>query len=169
MKKILFYIIQFTWALPQNLAGCIAYLIISRNHKHERFHNAFIAYVEKENFGGVSIGIFIFINPKRKGDWLHDTKIHEYGHTIQSLALGPVWPFVIALPSVIWCGSKKLVEYRKKNDISYYWLYCEGWANLWGLFASKEEFKSDEMLNRGRFGKPMDKSKHKQEQELANK
>ena len=26
---------------------------------------------------------------------------HEYGHTVQSLILGPIWPFVIGLPSLI--------------------------------------------------------------------
>lgn len=155
MKKFLFYLVQFTWALPQNLVGLIAYLIVSPKHKHERFHNAFVTYVSKENFGGVSIGIFIFMNPDRPEDWLHDTRIHEYGHTIQSLVLGPIWAFVIALPSVIWCGSKRLIKYRKDNNVSYYWLYCEGWANLWGLRWSNEEFRSENMLNTGRFGKPM--------------
>ena len=157
MKDFLFYLVQFTWALPQNLVGAIAYLILSRKHKHERFHRAFITYVEKEGFGGVSIGIFIFINPAKKEDWLHDTRIHEYGHTIQSVFLGPLWPFVIALPSVIWCGSKALNKLRKEKDISYYWLYCEGWANLWGARWSGEKFISKEMHDRGRFGKPMKK------------
>ncbi len=157
IKKLLFYLVQFTWALPQNLTGFLAYLVMYKNHKHERFHNSFITYVSKKNFGGVSIGIFIFINPDRSEDWLHDTKIHEYGHTIQSLALGPVWPFVIALPSVIWCGLPALVKYRKEKSVSYYWLYCEGWANLWGLRASKGTFISEHMLNTGRFGKPMEK------------
>lgn len=157
MKKFLFYLIQFTWALPQNLAGGIAYLILSKKYNHERFHNSFITYIAKEGFGGVSIGIFIFINPTRTGDWLHDTRVHEYGHTIQSLVLGPVWPFVIALPSVIWCGMPALVKYRKKNDVSYYWLYCEGWANLWGARFSNEKFKGAEMIKRGHFGKPLKK------------
>jgi hypothetical protein len=157
MKKFLFYLIQFTWALPQNLVGCVAYLILSRKHKHERFHNSFVTYISKKNFGGVSIGIFIFINPDRQPDWLHDTRIHEYGHTIQSLFLGPVWPFVIAIPSVVWCGLPALINYRKKNNVSYYWLYCEGWANLWGLKWSKEAFISEHMLSTGYFGKPMDK------------
>ena len=157
MKKFFFYLVQFTWALPQNLVGAMAYLILSRKHEHERFHNSYITYVEKENFGGVSIGIFIFINPARKEDWLHDTRIHEYGHTIQSLFLGPVWLFVVALPSVIWAGSKRLADYRKKNDVSYYTLYCEGWANLWGAKWSGEKFKSKEMINRGHFGKPLKK------------
>ena len=157
MKKFLFYLIQFTWALPQNLVGGIAYLILSRKHKHERFHRSFVTYISKENFGGVSIGIFIFINPDRNEKWLHDTRIHEYGHTIQSLKLGPLWPFVIALPSVIWCGSKRLIQYRKDNDVSYYWLYCEGWANLLGARWSKENYISDEMRNRGHYGKPLKK------------
>lgn len=157
MKKFLFYLIEFTWALPQNLVGGIAYLILSRKHEHERFHNSVITYVEKKGFGGVSIGIFIFINPDKKQDLLHDVRIHEYGHTIQSLFLGPVWPFIIALPSVIWCGVPALIKYRKEHDVSYYWLYCEGWANLWGARWSKENFKSDEMINRGNFGKPLKK------------
>jgi len=157
MKKFLFYLVEFTWAILQNLVGGIAYLILSRKHKHERFHNSFITYVEKKGFGGVSFGIFIFINPGKKEDWLHDSRIHEYGHTIQSLFLGPVWFLVIALPSVIWCGMPALIKYREKQDVSYYWLFCEGWSNLWGARWSKENFISDEMRNRGYFGKPLKK------------
>lgn len=159
MKKLLFYLVEFTWAIPQNLAGLVAFLILSRNHKHERFHNSFITYVSKENFGGVSLGIFIFMNPDKKDDWLHDTRIHEYGHTIQSLFLGPLFLLIIGLPSVIWCGLPAFQKYRKEKDVSYYWLYCEGWANLWGRRWSKEDFISEEMINRGRFGKPLEKIK----------
>ncbi len=155
MKKILFYLVQFTWALPQNLVGLIAFIALYPGRKHERFHRAFITYVDKKNFGGVSIGIFIFINAGRQGDWLYDTRIHEYGHTIQSLALGPVWPFVIALPSVIWCGVPALIKYRKEKNVSYYKLYCEGWANLWGLKWSRDAFRSENMLATGYYGKPL--------------
>ncbi len=158
MKKFLFYLVQFTWALPQNLAGFIAYLVMYKKCSHERFHYSFISHVTTDKvFGGVSIGIFIFMNADRNEDWHNDTRIHEYGHTIQSLVLGPVWAFVIALPSVIWCGLPALVRYRKEKDVSYYTLYCEGWANLWGRKASGGTFVTDEILRRGRFGKPIDK------------
>ena len=157
MKKLLFYLIQFTWGLPQNLAGLIGYLILAPKHKHERFHNAIITYVEKKNFGGVSLGIFIFINPGKREDWLHDTRIHEYGHTIQSLLLGPLYFFVIGIPSGIWCNFPAFVKYRKEKNVSYYWLYCEGWANLWGRRWAKEDFVSEEMLTRGIIGKPLKK------------
>lgn len=155
MKKFLFYLLQFTWGLPQNLVGLIAFLVMRKTCRHERFHNAFVTYVQTDKpFGGVSLGIFIFVNADRTGEWLHDTRIHEYGHTIQSIVLGPIWPFVIALPSVIWCNFPPLCRYRKEKDISYYALYCEGWANLWGSRFSGESFVTDEMLHRGRFGKP---------------
>ena len=63
MKKFLFYLVQFTWALPQNLVGGIGFLALRKKYKHERFNNAFVTYVPHDNFGGVSLGIFIFMNP----------------------------------------------------------------------------------------------------------
>ena len=165
MKAFLFYLIQFTWGLPQNLVGLIAYLILKRSCKTEKYHRSVITYVDKKNFGGLSLGCFIFIGASRKDDWLHDTKIHEYGHTIQSLVLGPVWPFVIALPSVIWCNTPKFVRMRKEKGVSYYWLYCEGWANLWGRAATKESFVSENFIKTGAFGKPVKPARF----ELANK
>lgn len=156
MKKALFYLVQFTWGLAQNLVGLIGYLVLYRKCRHERFENAFITLIDSDKpFGGVSLGIFIFINGKKDEDWLHDTRIHEYGHTIQSLVLGPVWPLVIAIPSVIWCNFPPLCKYRKEKNVSYYALYCEGWANLWGSKASGQKFVTQELLQRGRFGKPI--------------
>ncbi|MCR5483967.1 MAG: hypothetical protein K6F09_00065 [Clostridiales bacterium] len=155
MKKALFYLIQFTWGALQNLVGFIGYLILYKKCEHEHFHNSFITYVPTDKpFGGVSIGIFIFINAKHDDGWRHDTRIHEYGHTIQSVVLGPVWPFVIAIPSVIWCNFPPISKYRKKNKVSYYKLYCETWANVWGSRFSGEKFITDDMIEHGRFGKP---------------
>ena len=155
MKKVLFYFVQFTWGILQNLVGLIGFLLFSGKYRHDRFHNAFVTYVDTDKpFGGISLGIFIFVNGKRSEEWLHDTRIHEYGHTIQSLVLGPMWPLVIALPSFIWCNFPPLCRYRKENDVSYYALYCEGWANIWGSKASGQDFITEEMLTRGWFGKP---------------
>ncbi len=154
MKKAIFYLIQFTWGLPQNLMGLIVYILMHKKCEHERFYNSFVTYIKTgKPFGGVSFGIFIFVNADRAADWRHDTLIHEYGHTIQSLVLGPLWMFVIALPSVVWCNLPALVRYRKEKDVSYYALYCEGWANIWGALFSGEKFITDEHINRGRFGK----------------
>ena len=156
VRAILFYFWQFTYAILQNIAGLVMLAIYkSRGAKSEIFHNAVITYIDKKNFGGVSLGMFIFINKNTTGDKLHDMKIHEYGHTVQSLILGPVWLLVIALPTFILCGLPALVKMRKEKNVSYYWLYCEGWANLCGLYATKDRFLTDECRNRGRYGKPI--------------
>jgi hypothetical protein len=62
----------------------------------------------------------------------HDTLVHEYGHTVQSLLLGPLVLPVIAIPSVTWAFFKPLLKLRKEKRISYYWLFCEKWANYLG-------------------------------------
>ena len=160
MKKFLFYLVQFTWGLPQNLVGLIGYLVLYKNRKcrRERFQNAFITLIDSEKpFGGISLGVFIFANGKKDDAWLHDTRIHEYGHTIQSLVLGPLYFLVIGFPSILWCNLPPVCRYRKEHNVSYYTIYCEGWANLWGSRFSGQEFITDELLQRGRFGKPIKK------------
>lgn len=158
MKKTLFYVVQFTWGIVQNCVGLIGFLILSGKFRHDRFQNAFVTYVDSDKpFGGISLGVFIFVNGKKPDEWLHDTRIHEYGHTIQSLVLGPLYFLVIGIPSMIWCNFPPLRRYRTKNHVSYYALYCEGWANLWGNRFSGEPFITEEMLQTAYFGKPWDR------------
>jgi hypothetical protein len=156
MKRALFLLWQFTWGLPQNLIGLIAYLSMRKKCEHKRFGQAIVTYVPvtEKPFGGVSLGMFIFVNPTRPGDWLFDTHIHEYGHTIQSLILGWLYFPVIGVPSFLWCNLKSVIAWRKEHNCSYYRLYCEGWANHLGVWASKTDFVSEEMLARGDYDKP---------------
>ena len=133
--RFFFYLWQFTWGLPVNIFGFIAYLIMYKGHRHEKFCNAFITYVPK-NFGGVSLGLFIFIREGGSDEWTHDTRIHEYGHTLQCLLLGPLYWLVIGLPSATWCNFPYFVKMRKEKNVSYYSLYCESWANAWGQKCS---------------------------------
>ncbi len=162
IKSALFYIWQFTYGIVQNLIGLIMLAVYkSQGAKSEWYHNALITYIEKENFGGVSLGMFIFVNAKIEGDRLHDIKIHEYGHTVQTMILGPLWLFVIGLPSIIWCNLPVFVKMRKEKNVSYYWFYCEGWSNLCGLWATKERFLTAGYLEKGRYGKPINPNRSK--------
>ena len=155
-KAVLFYLWQFTFGITQNIMG-LAMLAVCKmdGAESEWYHHALITYTDKKNFGGVSLGMFIFINKNRTGSQRHDTKIHEYGHTVQTMILGPLWLFVIAIPSVIWCNTPYFINKRKAENISYYWLYCEGWSNLCGLRATKEHFMTPELINKGRYGRPI--------------
>jgi len=137
IKDILFYVVQWTWGLPVNIVGGIAYLICTKilKRKHSKFGYANIVYLPW-NAGGLSMGLFIFMKDNHKNkEWTYNTRIHEYGHTWQCLLLGPLYYIVIAIPSVIWCNC--FAKYREKNNVSYYKLYCESWANCWGQKATK--------------------------------
>ena len=91
------------------------------------------------NGGGMSLSNHIFL-PKKHFDkpmyevmaskWHREYIAHEYGHTIQSRKLGPIYLLVIGLPSIIWAGCFE--NYRKKHNISYYSFYTERSADKLG-------------------------------------
>ncbi|MBQ3087651.1 MAG: hypothetical protein IKM24_11190 [Clostridia bacterium] len=135
-EKFWFYFVQWTWGLPVNAVGGLVYLILKTKFRHERFCNAWITYIPG-NWGGLSLGLFIFMAEGREEGWTKNTQIHEYGHTIQCLLLGPLYWFVVAIPSAFWCNC--MAKWRQKNNVSYYKLYCESWANNWGQKWSRRK------------------------------
>lgn len=124
MKKPIYTALQFTWGLPQTLIGSAVYLM-HRKDRHENFGNAKVTYWNRPE--GLSLGRFIFVPAKGKS--LLD---HEYGHTIQSLILGPAYLPLVGLPSIIW---HRLPYFRNKRKITgkdYYSVIFENTANKLG-------------------------------------
>lgn len=120
MRKILSYL----WELPQNLIG----LGLSFIYKYDElipYGNKQIRYCKKFP-GGISLGNYVFIGTKKK-----DIIKHEYGHTIQSKLLGPLYLFIIGIPSIVWASiyGTKLVPETKNG---YYKFYTEKWADKLG-------------------------------------
>lgn len=92
--KFLYYLIQWTWGLPMNIIGGIACLVCAiRKCPIQKYRNG-VEILVNNNFGGLELGMF-FIRGK---DCL-GVRPHEYGHGIQHLWWGPLFPFVIGLPS----------------------------------------------------------------------
>lgn len=140
-KAFVFYFIQLTWGLPVNIFGGLIFLwcVLVKKRRWQHFGYSYIVYLPW-NAGGLSMGLFIFMKEGHKNPvWTYNTRIHEYGHTWQCLLLGPLYWIVIGLPSAIWCNFFE--NYRKKNNVSYYKLYCEGWANSFGQKFSKMKMK----------------------------
>ena len=131
LKQILYVIVQCTWGLPQTIAGlCVFLLCRLKGVSCCLYHGGICTHWQRG--GGVSLGLFFFCEP---GDRI---TAHEYGHTIQSLILGPLYLFVIGLPSALWCNLKICREYRRKTGRPYSWLYCEKWADILGdVFAER--------------------------------
>lgn len=135
MRKSFFYLINFTWGLLQNLLG-IALLIKYRHCKKEWFFGSLLIYHDG-SWGGISLGMFIIMNGNRDEKWKNETKVHEYGHCIQSIILGPLYLLIIGLPSLIWCNTKKYQDLRKNTGKSYFEFYPEKWANYLGTLVTK--------------------------------
>ena len=126
--RVLFYFIQFTWGFTVNFVGLLIFLCCRIRFSSVRFRNSIVTCLPG-NHGGLSLGIFIFLSVPRTAE-NSGLCAHEYGHTVQCLFLGPLYWFVVAIPSVIWrCFFD---GYRKKRHIPYDFLYCERWATAWG-------------------------------------
>jgi hypothetical protein len=121
------------------------------NSKHYTYHGAIIT--EWGLKSSMSLGLFVFVTSepffaeKYKGkisaeELSNRLLIHEYGHTIQSLILGPLYLIVIGIPSTMWgfLGAKR----RKDKEIPYGAFFTESWANRLGEQVTDE--KSIDML-----------------------
>ncbi|MBO5514036.1 MAG: hypothetical protein J5961_05570 [Mogibacterium sp.] len=124
MKKPLYTLLQYTWGLPQTLLGSAVYLA-HRKDKHGKFGNAKVTYWNRPE--GLSLGKFIFV--PAKGTSLLD---HEYGHTIQSLILGPAYLPLVGLPSLLWNRLPYFRNKRKNTGRDYYSVIFEKTANKLG-------------------------------------
>ena len=126
MTKVLFILIQWTWGLPQNLAGLFVYFIQKANSTHGKYRNAVVSYWKKRD--SMSLGMFLFIG---RGDRERLLK-HEYGHSIQSLILGPFYLIVVGIPSILWCHMPCMAKQWRRGTVSYYSRYPENWADRLG-------------------------------------
>ena len=124
MKKPLYTVLQYTWGLPQTLLGSAVYLA-HRKDRHGQYGNAKVTYWDRPE--GLSLGKFIFIPAKDKS--LLD---HEYGHTIQSLILGPAYLPLVGLPSLLWNRHPYFRRKRKTTGKDYYSVIFEKTANKLG-------------------------------------
>lgn len=131
VNLFLYYFLQFTWGILQNILGFFLYIvlmIINPRRKTGYFNGARLVSWKLHN--SASIGIFIFlsdkiVNPTR-------VAVHEYGHTIQSCILGPFYLFIIGIPSFIWANFPAFKRNRIRGKYSYSVFYPEKWANYLG-------------------------------------
>lgn len=92
-----------------------------------------VAVVVSERFrGGISLGNTIVV--RRPYSAIPNTWAHEYGHTRQSLYLGPLYLFVVGLPSLLWAAF-----WNPGMKASYYSFYTEKWADKLGGVVRDEK------------------------------
>lgn len=129
MKLIMKYIrnlILFIWQLPQHIVALIyfGYLVMMCKDLgvDSRYKQAIVIPCIMR--GAVTLGNYVFVGLNSE---YRKTVKHELGHTIQSKILGPLYLIVIGIPSITYCGLRRIFpSLRKKN---YYDFYTEKWAN----------------------------------------
>ena len=133
IKRFFYILAQCTWGLPQTLIG-LAVFAVCRIRGCRSFFLGGAVCTEWRRRDGISLGMFIFCP---SGGGIH---LHEFGHTLQSLMLGPLYPLAVSLPSLIWAGLPLFEKMRREKRIPYSRLYCEGWADrIGGRFLLKRE------------------------------
>lgn len=135
MKKFLFRSWQWTWAFPQTLLGAILWLI-HRKYPHGVYHNCAVTYWD--NSGSMGVGMFLFISKRHMG-CDSSVLVHEFGHSVQSAILGPLFLIVMGFPSYLWCNLPQARKLRREKGISYYSFYPESSANTLGKWATGKE------------------------------
>lgn len=126
MKRKSYTILQWTWGLPQTLIGSAVYLA---HIKDGHFDHKGARVTEWDRDAGLSLGKFIFI-PRRGGR--QSLLDHEYGHTLQSILLGPSYLLLVGIPSVMWYRLPFFRRMRKRTGRSYYSAVFEKTADKLG-------------------------------------
>jgi len=142
MRTFFFWLVQWTWGLPQNLAGLLLGLCL--RPRWRRYHHAVVVDVTDRPrlawLGCFTLGLFIILSGDLPERVRPETLVHEDGHTIQSCFMGPFYLPLVGLPSVLWC---RRFERRRKDyvrrGVLYASRYPENLANRLGERATGEK------------------------------
>lgn len=116
--------IFFIWELPQNIIGFFVFLIFKMQKRISKGEFFKYRLFFQNNKYGVSLGFFIFYYNAS------GIKSHEYGHTIQSRILGPLYLILVGLPSVI--RANYYNHHPELTTQQYMGKYPENWATNLG-------------------------------------
>ena len=133
MKKALFILLQCTWGLLQTLIG-FGFFLALRKRPHRMYRGCIDT--QWNHTGGLSLGLFIFTPPDNQSN-ADLIRVHEYGHAIQSLVLGP-FMLAVGIVSVIWGNLPYFARLRKTKHLPYTACFVEAWASKWGEMVTGE-------------------------------
>lgn len=140
MKKvllgILYWIDQLTWGLLMTFIGAITTLFCILFLKGKVHRNGYSIITEVgDNWGGLSLGAFSFCGGYTTTcideDWFQQTRKHEFGHSLQNLYLGPLFSFIVSIPSAI----RYHLDMKGKLKRDYYAIWFEKYATSQGVRA----------------------------------
>jgi len=107
-----------------NIIGGIGAVIVRLLGYKPVWHGKAMLFRLGKNWGGVCLGMFIFVS-----ETMHPIRFgHEYGHSIQNAVYGFLFPFIVAIPSVVRCAYWNIMD----KDGNYDSVWFEKQATEWG-------------------------------------
>lgn len=132
-KRILFYILSFTWGFIMSFIGLWPILVLACMKRVHVFHGRLYGVIGKD-WGGVELGCFFLVSKSCEND--DHVRAHECGHGLQNIIFGPFMPFIVCIPSAVRYWYREII-WRK--DRERYWtlpdydaIWFEGWATKLG-------------------------------------
>lgn len=133
IKRILFYLLSFTWGGILSMIGLIMMIPFIITKRFGTYHGR-IYGIFPERFGqnwGFEMGCFFFVAENMKDN--EYIKRHECGHGLQNVLMGP-FQIIIQIWSMLRYWYRELMFYRKHKQpkTSYDSIWFEHWATDWG-------------------------------------
>lgn len=107
MKKILAWTGLFIWQILQNLVALVMMPFLGKMTFMYKKRYCWCFYCTNMR-GSISLGSFIFLGSKSD-----TTAGHELGHVVDSHRMGPLYLFIIGIPSILWAAKFKTGNYYK--------------------------------------------------------
>ena len=120
LKTIGFWFVQCTWGFIMTFIGAIAVLSLMIAGKKPH-HIGPVVYIQVgKSWGGVELGGFFLCSENSP----KSTMYHECGHTLQNMILGPLFPFIVAIPSATRYWLREFNTHLGKSIFNLIYLIC---------------------------------------------
>ncbi len=145
----LYYLMACTWGVIMTILGCIITIILAiikifipKKVIFERYYWIYSITVGPEWWGGCEMGLMFLRDHNSSINYINP---HEFGHTFQNCLLGPLFPFIVAIPSAIRYWLREI--FPKKIWAPYDSAWFEDAATQCGVYAVRFLSQKQEALD----------------------
>lgn len=135
--KFLYYFLALTWGLMNAIIGFLVFVALNVAHwftpkvKISKYHWMVCISAGPNYWGGFSCGL-TFVRDQKSHISINK---HEFGHSFQGMLFGPLFIFIIAIPSVIRYWTQTIREKQGKENKPYDSRWFEDAASQCGRYV----------------------------------